>query len=213
MVILLNCVTLGMYQPCENIDCSSDRCQILQVQRTYMCSNFYIKSLPWSLTSFMCMYLKTVLWFMILYCISLLLLLFSQFGHIFCNVFNQVKMPHCHIVIFSRGWSLRFLWIMSLFLLYHQQVDQMKCAQMLYVSMGPCDFMCTSSSCCKTHKNRSTHLNIFTRINELHIFYFYMAQNHRHTLNLHNYMKTYRLDRPTKCKHSGFLSTKAKGKT
>ncbi|KAJ8254548.1 hypothetical protein COCON_G00211600 [Conger conger] len=30
MVILLNCVTLGMYQPCENIDCSSDRCQVLQ---------------------------------------------------------------------------------------------------------------------------------------------------------------------------------------
>ncbi|XP_061576617.1 voltage-dependent T-type calcium channel subunit alpha-1I-like [Cololabis saira] len=30
MVILLNCITLGMYQPCENIDCSSDRCQILQ---------------------------------------------------------------------------------------------------------------------------------------------------------------------------------------
>lgn len=32
MVILLNCVTLGMYQPCENIDCTSDRCQILQVR-------------------------------------------------------------------------------------------------------------------------------------------------------------------------------------
>lgn len=31
MVILLNCVTLGMYQPCENIDCASDHCQILQV--------------------------------------------------------------------------------------------------------------------------------------------------------------------------------------
>ncbi|XP_078799389.1 voltage-dependent T-type calcium channel subunit alpha-1I isoform X1 [Oryzias latipes] len=30
MVILLNCVTLGMYQPCENIDCSSERCQTLQ---------------------------------------------------------------------------------------------------------------------------------------------------------------------------------------
>uniref|UniRef100_A0A672Y2W7 Voltage-dependent T-type calcium channel subunit alpha n=1 Tax=Sphaeramia orbicularis TaxID=375764 RepID=A0A672Y2W7_9TELE len=30
MVILLNCMTLGMYQPCQNIDCSSDRCQILQ---------------------------------------------------------------------------------------------------------------------------------------------------------------------------------------
>ncbi|XP_077461278.1 voltage-dependent T-type calcium channel subunit alpha-1I isoform X1 [Stigmatopora argus] len=29
MVILLNCITLGMYQPCQNIDCSSDRCQIL----------------------------------------------------------------------------------------------------------------------------------------------------------------------------------------
>lgn len=34
MVILLNCVTLGMYQPCENIDCTSDRCQILQVRQT-----------------------------------------------------------------------------------------------------------------------------------------------------------------------------------
>ncbi|CAH2312283.1 voltage-dependent T-type calcium channel subunit alpha-1I [Pelobates cultripes] len=31
MVILLNCVTLGMFQPCEDVDCSSDRCQILQV--------------------------------------------------------------------------------------------------------------------------------------------------------------------------------------
>uniref|UniRef100_H3D515 Calcium voltage-gated channel subunit alpha1 I n=1 Tax=Tetraodon nigroviridis TaxID=99883 RepID=H3D515_TETNG len=30
MVILLNCVTLGMYQPCENIDCASDHCQVLQ---------------------------------------------------------------------------------------------------------------------------------------------------------------------------------------
>ncbi|XP_041033556.1 voltage-dependent T-type calcium channel subunit alpha-1I [Carcharodon carcharias] len=30
LVILLNCVTLGMYQPCEDVDCSSDRCRILQ---------------------------------------------------------------------------------------------------------------------------------------------------------------------------------------
>ena len=37
MVILLNCVTLGMYQPCENIDCTSDRCQILQVRQTCVC--------------------------------------------------------------------------------------------------------------------------------------------------------------------------------
>lgn len=40
MVILLNCVTLGMYQPCENIDCTSDRCQILQVSwpAVFMCA-------------------------------------------------------------------------------------------------------------------------------------------------------------------------------
>ncbi|XP_069509038.1 voltage-dependent T-type calcium channel subunit alpha-1I isoform X2 [Ambystoma mexicanum] len=31
LVILLNCVTLGMFQPCEDVDCSTDRCQILQV--------------------------------------------------------------------------------------------------------------------------------------------------------------------------------------
>ncbi|XP_072348668.1 LOW QUALITY PROTEIN: voltage-dependent T-type calcium channel subunit alpha-1I [Scyliorhinus torazame] len=30
LVILLNCVTLGMYQPCEDVDCASDRCRILQ---------------------------------------------------------------------------------------------------------------------------------------------------------------------------------------
>ncbi|XP_062989625.1 voltage-dependent T-type calcium channel subunit alpha-1I isoform X2 [Elgaria multicarinata webbii] len=31
MVILLNCVTLGMYQPCDDMDCLTNRCQILQV--------------------------------------------------------------------------------------------------------------------------------------------------------------------------------------
>ncbi|XP_038639465.1 voltage-dependent T-type calcium channel subunit alpha-1I isoform X3 [Scyliorhinus canicula] len=30
LVIILNCVTLGMYQPCEDVDCASDRCRILQ---------------------------------------------------------------------------------------------------------------------------------------------------------------------------------------
>ncbi|XP_064419425.1 voltage-dependent T-type calcium channel subunit alpha-1I isoform X1 [Latimeria chalumnae] len=30
LVILLNCVTLGMFQPCEDVDCSSERCKILQ---------------------------------------------------------------------------------------------------------------------------------------------------------------------------------------
>ncbi|XP_005067058.2 voltage-dependent T-type calcium channel subunit alpha-1I isoform X2 [Mesocricetus auratus] len=31
LVILLNCVTLGMYQPCDDMECLSDRCKILQV--------------------------------------------------------------------------------------------------------------------------------------------------------------------------------------
>ncbi|KAL2100765.1 hypothetical protein ACEWY4_002526 [Coilia grayii] len=31
LVILLNCVTLGMYQPCEDMKCESERCIILQV--------------------------------------------------------------------------------------------------------------------------------------------------------------------------------------
>ncbi|CAK6974289.1 voltage-dependent T-type calcium channel subunit alpha-1G [Scomber scombrus] len=30
LVILLNCVTLGMFQPCEDIDCNSKRCKILE---------------------------------------------------------------------------------------------------------------------------------------------------------------------------------------
>uniref|UniRef100_A0A3B4AP70 Ion transport domain-containing protein n=1 Tax=Periophthalmus magnuspinnatus TaxID=409849 RepID=A0A3B4AP70_9GOBI len=30
LVILLNCVTLGMFHPCEDIDCHSERCKILQ---------------------------------------------------------------------------------------------------------------------------------------------------------------------------------------
>ncbi|XP_034564690.1 voltage-dependent T-type calcium channel subunit alpha-1G [Notolabrus celidotus] len=30
LVILLNCVTLGMFHPCEDIDCDSERCMILQ---------------------------------------------------------------------------------------------------------------------------------------------------------------------------------------
>lgn len=32
LVILLNCVTLGMYQPCDDMDCLSERCKILQVR-------------------------------------------------------------------------------------------------------------------------------------------------------------------------------------
>lgn len=31
LVILLNCVTLGMYQPCVDDQCLTNRCKILQV--------------------------------------------------------------------------------------------------------------------------------------------------------------------------------------
>lgn len=30
MVIILNCITLGMYRPCSDIECDSQRCLILQ---------------------------------------------------------------------------------------------------------------------------------------------------------------------------------------
>lgn len=30
-VILFNCVTLGMYQPCEDNECDNKRCKILKV--------------------------------------------------------------------------------------------------------------------------------------------------------------------------------------
>uniref|UniRef100_A0A8C2F7D6 Voltage-dependent T-type calcium channel subunit alpha n=1 Tax=Cyprinus carpio TaxID=7962 RepID=A0A8C2F7D6_CYPCA len=36
LVILLNCVTLGMFQPCQDLECHSDRCSILQVTHTYI---------------------------------------------------------------------------------------------------------------------------------------------------------------------------------
>ena len=36
LVILLNCVTLGMFQPCEDVTCQTDWCLILQVS-VYMC--------------------------------------------------------------------------------------------------------------------------------------------------------------------------------
>lgn len=40
LVILLNCVTLGMFRPCEDIACDSQRCRILQVSvcvRAHVC--------------------------------------------------------------------------------------------------------------------------------------------------------------------------------
>ncbi|KAK7167631.1 hypothetical protein R3I94_001884 [Phoxinus phoxinus] len=43
MVILLNCVTLGMYQPCENIDCTSERCQVLQAFDVFIYAFFALE--------------------------------------------------------------------------------------------------------------------------------------------------------------------------
>lgn len=80
MVILLNCVTLGMYQPCENIDCSSDRCQILQVQhkraqnQPLACSNIAL-----SLKGTVCVLLNSAL------CACVFLFL--------CNHFISVRLP------------------------------------------------------------------------------------------------------------------------
>lgn len=37
LVILLNCVTLGMFHPCEDINCDSERCKILQVRLILGC--------------------------------------------------------------------------------------------------------------------------------------------------------------------------------
>lgn len=31
LVIMLNCVTLGMFRPCEDVECRSERCSILKV--------------------------------------------------------------------------------------------------------------------------------------------------------------------------------------
>lgn len=31
LVIMLNCVTLGMFRPCEDVKCRSERCIILEV--------------------------------------------------------------------------------------------------------------------------------------------------------------------------------------
>lgn len=33
LVILLNCITLGMYQPCVDDECVTNRCKVLQVSK------------------------------------------------------------------------------------------------------------------------------------------------------------------------------------
>jgi len=44
MAILLNCVTLGMYQPCEdNLSCTTPRCQVLQTSDDIIFAFFAIE--------------------------------------------------------------------------------------------------------------------------------------------------------------------------
>lgn len=38
LVILLNCVTLGMFQPCEDLKCQSEWCVVLQVRLAPLCN-------------------------------------------------------------------------------------------------------------------------------------------------------------------------------
>lgn len=57
LVILLNCVTLGMFQPCEDISCLSDWCRILQVSWPHT-HTFARSLLRCSLQYFQLAYLK-----------------------------------------------------------------------------------------------------------------------------------------------------------
>ncbi|XP_076846105.1 LOW QUALITY PROTEIN: voltage-dependent T-type calcium channel subunit alpha-1H [Brachyhypopomus gauderio] len=43
LVILLNCVTLGMFQPCQDIKCNSDRCAILQAFDDFIFAFFAVE--------------------------------------------------------------------------------------------------------------------------------------------------------------------------
>ena len=44
-VILLNCVTLGMYQPCEDEVCATTRCQVLAIFDHFIFGFFAIEML------------------------------------------------------------------------------------------------------------------------------------------------------------------------
>ena len=43
LVILLNCVTLGMFRPCEDIACDSQRCRILQAFDDFIFAFFAVE--------------------------------------------------------------------------------------------------------------------------------------------------------------------------
>lgn len=43
LVILLNCVTLGMFQPCEDVECQSERCTILEAFDDFIFAFFAVE--------------------------------------------------------------------------------------------------------------------------------------------------------------------------
>uniref|UniRef100_A0A4W4GRP3 Ion transport domain-containing protein n=1 Tax=Electrophorus electricus TaxID=8005 RepID=A0A4W4GRP3_ELEEL len=43
LVILLNCVTLGMFQPCQDLECNSERCSILQTFDDFIFAFFAVE--------------------------------------------------------------------------------------------------------------------------------------------------------------------------
>ncbi|KAG1938066.1 voltage-dependent T-type calcium channel subunit alpha-1H [Pimephales promelas] len=43
LVILLNCITLGMFQPCQDLECHSDRCSILQAFDDFIFAFFAVE--------------------------------------------------------------------------------------------------------------------------------------------------------------------------
>ena len=49
LVILLNCITLGMFQPCVDDKCGKNRCKVLQV--SYGEFLWHLLSAQWSLFS------------------------------------------------------------------------------------------------------------------------------------------------------------------
>jgi hypothetical protein len=62
LVILLNCVTLGMYRPClDDNGCDSNRCKILQVSLHYitLCNKEALELMPVSTTRVSFWYLKS----------------------------------------------------------------------------------------------------------------------------------------------------------
>ncbi|XP_049495096.1 voltage-dependent T-type calcium channel subunit alpha-1H-like [Panthera uncia] len=43
LVIMLNCVTLGMFRPCEDVECQSERCSILEAFDDFIFAFFAVE--------------------------------------------------------------------------------------------------------------------------------------------------------------------------